>query len=78
MSTRDAISAAGTFLAFQPVGHVFGDGVVREDRVVLKHHAGVAAMRGQSIDAPTVEANGAGFDIDEACDHAQQRRLPTA
>lgn len=62
----------------QPIGHVFGDSVVREDRVVLKHHAGVAAMRGQGIDAPVVERNRAGFDIDEAGDHAQQRRLPAA
>ena len=51
---------------------------MREDRIALEHHADVALMRGNVIDALLVEADVATLDAVESCDHAQERRLAAA
>jgi len=59
----------------QAVGDVAGDGVVGENRVVLEHHAGVAPVRRQPVDARRTEMNAAGIELAESRDHAQKRGL---
>jgi hypothetical protein len=62
----------------QAVSDVAADGQIRKDRVVLEHHAGVAPVRGQRVDALAAEADGARLNVAKARDHAQQRRLAAA
>ena len=57
---------------------VLAHGHVREDRVVLEHHADVALGRVQIVDARVVEIEIAALDGVEARDHAQQRGLAAA
>ena len=62
----------------EPEGHVLGDGQMREQRVALEHHAGVALPRRQHRDVLAAEAHAAGGRRDEAGDHAQRRGLAAA
>src|SRR6478609_6582570 len=55
----------------QTIADVAANGKVGEDGVVLKHHARIATMWRQRIDAPAAEANTACIEFTEACDHAQ-------
>ena len=58
--------------------HILAHGHVREDGVVLKHHADVAPARVHIVDAPIVEVEIAALDRIKARDHAQQRGLSAA
>ena len=62
----------------EPIGDVASDAEVREHRVILKYHAGVAPMRRQPVDAPLAEADRACVEIGEARDHPQERGLAAA
>ena len=62
----------------EAVGHVPADREIGEDGVVLEHHAGVAAMRRQRVDALAAETDLAGGEVGEAGDRAQQRGLAAA
>jgi hypothetical protein len=62
----------------QAVGDVLVHRHVREQRVVLEHHADVAAARGQVIDGAAVHPDAARGGHDEAADDPQQRGLATA
>ena len=57
---------------------ILADGHMREDRIVLEHHADVALGRIQIIDQRIVEIEFATLDGVEARDHAQQSRLAAA
>ena len=59
-------------------GDVLGDRHVREQRVALEHHAGIAPPRRQVRDVAPAEADRAAGRLDEAGDHAQRRRLAAA
>ena len=62
----------------QAVGHVFPDAQVREQAVLLEHHADVAAVCGNVVDHLVVEVDVALVDGVEARDHAQKRGLAAA
>ena len=62
----------------QRKGHVLEDVQVREDRVVLEHHAEAALLRRQQRDVLAVDGNQPFVDVDEAGDHHQRRRLAGA
>ena len=51
---------------------------MREDSVVLEHHADVALGRIHVIDPAVAEVEVAAFDAVEACDHSQQGGLAAA
>jgi hypothetical protein len=51
------------------------DGHVREQRVVLEHHADVALVRRHADDLAVAEQDAAGVGPGEAGQHHQQRRL---
>src|SRR5499426_3716932 len=55
--------------------HIGGDGHVRIERVVLKHHGNVALLRRHAIDDALADADFAGGDVLEPSDHPQQGRL---
>src|SRR5215831_8692696 len=59
----------------QTISDVAFDCEIRKDRIVLKHHACVAMMRRQRVDASFVEPYAARFDVGKTRDHSQQRRL---
>ena len=59
-------------------GEVLAHGHERIERVVLEHHGDVALLRRQLVDDAVADANDAGADGLETCQHAQQRRLATA
>ena len=59
----------------KPEGDVFRDGEVGKERVVLKHHAHVAAVRRTRRDVLTVEPHRAGVGRKQARHDAQQRGL---
>ena len=77
---RDALSLLGFRDAAhrQRVGDVLPDGEVREQRVVLEHHAEVALVRRGSRDRLAVEHDVAGGRRLEAGEHHQRRRLARA
>ena len=77
---RDALGdLLGRDLArLEAVGDVAGHGEVGEDGVVLEHHADVAPVRRQRVDALLTDADLAGIELGEAGDHAQQRGLAAA
>src|SRR5215207_8907167 len=62
----------------EAVGDVAADGQVREDGVVLEHHAGVALVRRQRVDAPGAETHLPALELREAGDHPQERGLAAA
>src|SRR5690606_7997979 len=62
----------------QPVPDVLGDGHVREQRVVLEHHARVAFVRRLPGDVVVAEVDTPGRRKVEPGDHPQRRRLPAA
>jgi hypothetical protein len=62
----------------QRVGHVLPDRQVREQRVVLEHHAEVALVRRRARDRLAVEQDLAGGRRLEAGQHHQRRRLARA
>jgi hypothetical protein len=51
---------------------------VREDRVVLEHHAEVPPVRRNPVHRPAADDDGTGILFEEAGHHAQKRRLPAA
>ena len=85
---RSRISAAlPTFWAiscFGPLGHqqrkahVFGDGLVRIERIGLEHHGNVAVLRHDVIDHAAADPDFARDDRFQTGDHAQQRGLAAA
>ncbi len=62
----------------QPVGDVVADVKVGEHRIVLEHHAGVAPVRRQGVDALVAEQDAAAVECAEPRHHAQQRSLAAA
>ena len=77
------LGARGDLVLRQPAhleteGDVLGDAHVREKRVALEHHAGVAPPRPQVGDVDAADAGRAAARLDEAGDHAQGRRLAAA
>ena len=62
----------------QAVGDVAADGEVGKHRVVLEHHAGVALVRRQRVDALLAEQDAACVELAKSRDHAQQRGLAAA
>ncbi len=63
---------------FQPEGDVLRHRHVREQRIALEHHAGVAPPRRQQRDVLARQPDVAGRRLDEARDHAQGRGLAAA
>jgi hypothetical protein len=59
-------------------GHVLRHGEMREQRVVLEHHADVAPMRRQRRDILPVELHRAAIDAQQAGHDAQQGGLAAA
>jgi hypothetical protein len=51
---------------------------MREDREALEHHADGALVRRHGGDRPAVDIDLAGARLDEAGDHAEDRRLARA
>ena len=68
----------GMAAGLQAEGDVLGDGEMREQRVVLEHHADVAAMRRLGGDVLAVEPHAAAVGFQEAGDDAQQGGLAAA
>src|SRR5258706_13310929 len=62
----------------QTVGDIPLHGEVGKDRIVLEHHARVATMRRQGVDASLAEPYAARFELGKAGDHSQQRGLAAA
>src|SRR3989442_834730 len=73
----DARTDVGRFdlASAQTVGDIALDGEVGKDRIVLEHHARVATMRRQGVDASLAEPYAARFDLGKAGDHSQQGGL---
>src|SRR5205085_10408749 len=69
---------AGQLAQAQPVRHVAAHGHVRPERVILEHHADVARVRRQPLDATLAEADLARIDGGEARDQPQQCGLAAA
>ena len=72
------LALAADMPRLEPKGDVFGDIHVREQRVVLKQHADVAAMRRDPGDRPIVEKDLAGAGLDQTGDHPQGGGLAAA
>jgi RNA polymerase-binding transcription factor DksA len=51
---------------------------VREERVVLEHHAEAALLRRELVDAQLVEPDAAGGEREQAGDAVERRRLAAA
>jgi hypothetical protein len=73
--------ARGDLLGGQPAraqreGDVVGHAQVREDGVVLEHHAETAALRRHVRDVGAVDEDLPAVDLGKAGDHHQRRRLP--
>ena len=73
----DARADVGRFdlASAQTVGDIAFHGEVGKDRIVLEHHARVATMRRQGVDASLAEPYAARFDLGKPGDHSQQRGL---
>jgi hypothetical protein len=54
------------------------DAHVREQRIVLEHHAEAALLGAQAVDAALVEPDAAAGRGEEACDEVERRRLSAA
>ena len=65
-------------LMLQAEHDVVAHGEMREDGVVLEHHADAALARVNVVDAGIIEVEVAALDGVEAGDHAQQRSLAAA
>lgn len=63
---------------FQSELHVLPNRQVRENRVILEHHADVALGRIQIVDHLLSKVKRTAFNGIEACDHPQQRRFAAA
>ena len=63
---------------FQTECHIVPDGEVREDGVVLEHHADVALAGVHIVDALLVEEDVAALNGVEACDHTEKSGLAAA
>src|SRR5260221_457419 len=61
---------AREFAHLQTEGDVLRHGQMREQRVALEHHAGIALPRRQQGDVGTRQADASGGRLDEARDHA--------
>ena len=68
----------GHFPGLQAVGHVFPDGEVGENRVVLEHHADVPLVGGHVVDPLVTKVEVTALDGVEAGDHPQQRGFAAA
>ena len=77
-ATRSRDLRRRDFARAQAIGDVIADLEVREHRVVLEHHAGVAPMRRQRVDPPLAETDLAAIELAKSGDHAQQRGLAAA
>ena len=73
---RRSRSGAGVLRTIEPVGHVLGDGHVREERVVLEDGIHVPVEGWDARDVLPVQQDAALAGQLEAGDHAQRRRLP--
>ena len=62
----------------QAEGHIVPDGEVREDGVVLEHHADVALAGVHIVDPLLIEEDVAALDGVEACDHTEKGGLAAA
>src|SRR3954467_6542286 len=69
---------AAYFASAQAVGDIATDVKVREHRIILEHHAGIAFVRRQSVDALRAEQDAPAIQLAKARHHAQQRGLATA
>src|SRR5262245_19498981 len=69
---------ARNFASLKSVGDVASDCEIGENRIVLKHHADVAAMRRQGVDALSADADLAGVELGKPGDHAQESGLAAA
>ena len=63
---------------FQTECHIVPDGEVREDGIVLEHHADVALAGVHIVDALLVEEDVAALNGVEACDHTEKGGLAAA
>ena len=68
----------GQLAQLQAVGHVVKDVVVREKRVALEHHGGVALVGGELVDGLAAKVNLSLVGALEAGDHAQDGGLAAA
>src|ERR1700733_70122 len=58
--------------------HVFPDGHVWIERIILEHHRDVPILRIEVVDHPIADPDPAAGDLLKTSDHAQQRRFPAA
>ncbi len=77
-ATRRLISSPAILAGPQSVGDVVADREVGKHRIVLEHHAGVAPVRRQRVDALGAEQDAAAVERAEPRHHAQERSLAAA
>jgi hypothetical protein len=78
--SRDAVHDFGPGYTrhLEPEGYILGDGHVREQAVILEHHAEAAPVRRKPRDVPPTDANAAAIRSLKARNDAQRRRLAAA
>src|SRR5262249_62062596 len=59
----------------EAVANVARDIEIGKHRIVLEHHAGVAPMRGNRVDAALAKQDAPAIELAESGDHPQQRGL---